>query len=119
MNGEKNVYLHKKEDLEMRAKEGEKKRKGKQRDVYGQSVTCKQGAHEHQQDPYLPPPNFAIRRQHATLAAHNRRQQPTPFSPNQKERKAAVRHNERNANACVSRETAKRVNTSVQRDFEQ
>lgn len=54
MNGEKNMYLHKKEDLEMRAKEGEKKRKGKQRDVYGQSVTCKQGAHEHQQDPNFP-----------------------------------------------------------------
>ena len=41
INGEKNVYLHKKEDLEIRAKEGEKKRKGKQREVYGKPVTCK------------------------------------------------------------------------------
>jgi len=40
-SGEKNVNLHKKEDLEMRAKEGEKKRKGKQRDIYGKPVTCK------------------------------------------------------------------------------
>lgn len=55
MNGEKNVYLHKKEDLEIKAKEGEKKRKGKQREVYGKSVTCKQGVHKHQQDPNFPP----------------------------------------------------------------
>ena len=41
INGEKDVYLHKKEDLEIKAKEGEKKRKGKQREVYGKPVTCK------------------------------------------------------------------------------
>lgn len=54
INGEKNVYLHKKEDLEIRAKEGEKKRKGKQRDVYGKPVTCKQGVHKAQQGPNFP-----------------------------------------------------------------
>lgn|GEM_PF-4189710 len=49
------MYLHRKEDLEIRAKEGEKKRKGKQREVYGQSVIYKQGAHKHQQDTNFPP----------------------------------------------------------------
>lgn len=41
ISDEKNAYLHKKEDLEIRAKEGEKKRKGKQREIYGQSAISK------------------------------------------------------------------------------